>query len=211
MASSPDKAHYRDDWVTIYHADCREMLPSFAPGSFDVAFADPPYGVGFDYGNSHADTWNHSDLIGELRRVAATVLVTPGIRNLWDWPRLTWAIAWAKPGSTRRSDLGGFNEWEPVLIYGKPRRMYHDLRLLPSVANLANGDTGDHPCPKPLTLLRWLLAETSMGGTVLDPFMGSGTTLRAAKDQALQAVGIDVDAHFCDIAARRMAQEVLGV
>src|SRR5215467_1148188 len=129
----------------------------------------------------------------------------------WDSTTPTWAIAWAKPGSTRRSDLGGFNEWEPVLIYGRPQRIYHDLRLLPSVANLANGDTGDHPCPKPLTLLRWLLAQTSTGGKVLDPFMGSGTTLRAAKDNGLEAVGIDIDAHFCDIAARRMAQEVLGV
>jgi site-specific DNA-methyltransferase (adenine-specific) len=58
--------------------------------------------------------------------------------------------------------------------------------------------------------LRWLLQGTQ-GGVVLDPFMGSGTTLRAAKDLGKRAIGIDIDESYCEIAARRLAQGVLAL
>jgi site-specific DNA-methyltransferase (adenine-specific) len=201
--------YYDHGGVTIYHNDCRDILPLMPACTFDVAFADPPYGVGFDYGNGYDDTAVHADVVPMLRTIAATVLVTTGISNLWSWPAPTWALCWAKPGSTRRSLLHGFNEWEPVLVYGRPGPIYHDLRILPSVANLAKGDTGCHPCPKPLALLRWLIAECSTGGPVIDPFAGSGTTLVAAKERGLSAVGIEIEERFCEIAARRVEQGVL--
>jgi DNA modification methylase len=200
--------YYQDEAVTIYHGDCRGILPFLDP--VDMAFADPPYGVGFDYnGAEDADPCRWAYEL--LRYIAPLVFVTPGIRNVHAWPAPTWMLAWAKPGSTRRSDLGGFNEWEPILMYGK-RRLYHDLRSLPSVANLAKGTTEGHPCPKPLKLLTWLVSEgTESGQTVLDPFMGSGTTLRAAKDLGRKAIGIEIEERYCEIAARRMAQEVLAL
>lgn len=206
--------YYEDGACVIYHADCREMLPEFDDGQFDLAFADPPYGVGMEYGHAYDDkggvgydAWMHR-LSKELRRVAPLVLVTPGIRNLWSWPKSTWVLAWAKPGATGRSDLGGFNEWEPVLMYGK-RRIYNDLRSLPFGAQ--NG-VGNHPCPKPLTLLTWLLEQaTDPGASILDPMMGSGTTLVAAKQLNRRAVGIEVEERYCDIAARRLEQEVLNL
>lgn len=207
--------YYEDDAVTIYHADCREVLPTFADGSVELAFADPPYGVGFKY-DEHADEpgvayeamirWLHP----EMTRIATLALVTPGIRNLWLWPSATWVLSWHKPGSTRRSDLGGFNEWEPVLMYGK-RRIYNDAVRLPDCSNHAT-DTGDHPCPKPLQLMSWIIARaTDPDATVIDPFMGSGTTLRAAKDQGRKAIGIEISEAYCEIAARRMGQEVLAL
>src|SRR5215472_16458511 len=119
--------YYDHAGVTIYHADCRDILPLLPACSFELAFADPPYGVGLDYGNGRADADNYADALSMLRTIADVVLVTPGIRNLWNWPPAAWVLAWAKPGSTRRSDLGGFNEWEPVLVYGR-RKVYHDLR-----------------------------------------------------------------------------------
>ena len=211
----PLKPYYDDGTCVIYHADCRDVLPGLTA---DLAFADPPYGVGLEYGHAYTDDAGsgYSAFMGwvaaEIQRAAPIAFVTPGIRNLWRWPVPTWVIAWTKPGSTRRSDLGGFNEWEPVLMYGK-RRLYHDVRSLPTVANLStNGATGDHPCPKPLRLLTWLIAEGSDdGATVLDPFMGSGTTLRAAKDLGRKAIGIEIEERYCEIAAKRLAQEVLAL
>lgn len=208
--------YFEDAACVIYHADCRELLASFEDCEFDLAFADPPYGVGMEYGHAYDDkggvgydAWM-ARLAGELRRVAPLVLVTPGIRNLWSWPKPTWALAWGKPGSTRRSDLGGFNEWEPVLMYGK-RRIYNDLRLLADCQNHAKG-AGDHPCPKPLSLLTWLLERaTDPGQVILDPMMGSGTTLVAAKQLNRRAVGIEIEERYCDIAARRLEQEVLNL
>lgn len=205
--------YYEDAAVTIYHGDNREILPQLDP--VDLVFADPPYGVGMEYGHAYADeggagysAWMEH-LAGQLQALAPVVFVTPGIRNLWRWPQATWVLAEHKPGSTRRSDLGGFNEWEPVLMYGK-RRIYNDAKRLPDCVNHAKGDTGDHPCPKPYALLSWLVVEgCDEGTTVLDPFLGSGTTLRAAKTLGRKAIGIEIEERYCEIAARRMAQEVL--
>lgn len=69
---------------------------------------------------------------------------------------------------------------------------------------------GEHPCPYPEALpKRCILATSDAGDTVLDPFMGSGTTLRAAKDLGRKAIGIEIEERYCEIAAKRMAQEVL--
>ncbi len=200
--------YYEDDSCTIYHGDCRDVLPGLTA---DLVFADPPYGVGLKYGGSYVDT--NRSFTGELNVLlcacAPLVLVTPGIRNLWTWPAPTWVLCWGKPGSTRRSDLGGFNEWEPVLVYGK-RRVYNDFLRLPDGANHADGATDGHPCPKPMALLRWLVEKWSDSGqTIVDPFLGSGTTLRAAKDLGRRAIGIEIEERYCEIAANRLAQEVL--
>jgi site-specific DNA-methyltransferase (adenine-specific) len=82
-----------------------------------------------------------------------------------------------------------------------------DLIYLPACVNHSL-DSGDHPSPKPLALYRWLI-ERVAGHTILDPFMGSGTSLRAAKDLGRKAIGIEIEERYCEIAARRMAQLVL--
>jgi DNA modification methylase len=66
-----------------------------------------------------------------------------------------------------------------------------------------------HPCPKPLSLMRLMLSKATPVMSVLDPFAGSGTTLRAAKDVDKRAVGIEINPAYCEIAARRLAQDVL--
>lgn len=202
--------YYDDGACVIYHADCREILRRQDDGSVDLVIADPPYGVGMIYGDSYDDTLPniHASISDELFRVSRLVFVTPGIRNVSSWPSPTWMLCWHKPGSPRRSDLGGFNIWEPILMYGK-RRIYNDALSLPAWNNTASG-TGDHPCPKPLRLFRWLVEQGSdAGDTILDPFMGSGTTLRAAKDLGRKAIGIEIEERYCEIAAKRLQQEVL--
>lgn len=70
----------------------------------------------------------------------------------------------------------------------------------------------DHPCPKPLSLMIELVSLfTDRGETILDPFMGSGTTLRAAKDLGRKAIGIEIEERYCEVAAKRMAQGVLAL
>jgi site-specific DNA-methyltransferase (adenine-specific) len=67
-----------------------------------------------------------------------------------------------------------------------------------------------HPCPKPIGQWKWLVNRaTVVGDSILDPFMGSGTTLRAAKDLGRKAIGIEIEERYCEIAANRLRQEVL--
>ena len=74
----------------------------------------------------------------------------------------------------------------------------------------ANREVDDHPCPKPVPVYSWLIAELCQDdGIVLDPFMGSGTTLQAAKNIGRRAVGIEKEERYCEIAARRLQQSVL--
>ena len=74
--------------------------------------------------------------------------------------------------------------------------------------NLKKGPESEHPCPKPLSL--WEELDKRMkDGIVLDPFMGSGTTLVAAKELGRKAIGIEIEEKYCEIAVRRLAQEVL--
>jgi hypothetical protein len=72
-----------------------------------------------------------------------------------------------------------------------------------------NGDKYNHPTQKPIALIKWCLSFAKDAKTVIDPFMGSGTTLRAAKDLGLSAVGIEIEERYCEIAANRLRQEVL--
>jgi len=203
--------YYEDDSCTIYHGDCREILSGLSPA--DLVLTDPPYGVSLWYSGSYVDSpatfreWI-LPVFAQMRCAAPLMLMTPGIRNVWLYPPADWMLCWAKPGSPRRSDLGGFNEWEPVLVYGK-RRIYNDFRRLPAWNNISP-DTGGHPCPKPLKVMLWLVEVGSdPGALILDPFMGSGTTLRAAKDLGRKAIGIEIEERYCEIAAKRLAQEVL--
>lgn len=91
------------------------------------------------------------------------------------------------------------------MLYGK-WKIYNDLKILPDCANHSKDEASDHPCPKPLKLLTWLVSHSE--GHITDPFMGSGTTLKAAKELGRKATGFDVSEAYCEIAAKRMAQEV---
>ena len=210
------KPYYDESGITIYHADCREVLPALSEQGARLGFADPPYGVGFKYGDSYQDIGDGAYLsmiltaFGELRHAASTVCVTPGMRFAYAYPQPKWILAWFKPGSTRQSGIGGFNTWEPILLYGENKRMYQDALRLPDAANHASGPAAEHPCPKPLRLLTWLIEGlTDPGDLVIDPFAGSGTTLRAAKDLGRKAIGIEIEERYCEIAVKRLAQEVL--
>ncbi len=104
----------------------------------------------------------------------------------------------------------GLNSISPILYYGKdPRCGKKGTTSTGMQVNEASEKNG-HPCPKPYRAWAWLLNKGSLDGEiVLDPFMGSGTTLRAAKDLGRKAIGIECEEKYCEIAARRMAQEVL--
>jgi len=222
--------YYQDDAVTIYHGDCRGVLASGVRA--DSAIFDPPYGVGMTYGDSYDDDrdtyWEwFLPTLETIRAAVRLTCFTHRVRALehvrgWDCVGV-----WNKPlsMSNRLGNSMILPHWEPIFMFGIHGRgpldgytsdvfAYNPERggtsRVTSGGTVKGRDTGGHPCPKPFKLMLALVKSFSaLGETVLDPFMGSGTTLRAAKDLGRKAIGIEIEERYCEMAARRMQQECL--
>lgn len=204
--------YYQDEAVTIYHADAREVLPLLS--GIDLVLTDPPYGVNVECGSFEDTPANvaalMADVVPLLRRYGAPVLITTGITSLFSYPRPDWVLNWFMPNAAGVGPWG-FCTWQPIIAYGKDPYAGKGSRPDGVERLVAQSEQNGHPCPKPLAIMRWLVARgtTAPGQLVLDPFMGSGTTLRAAKDLGRKAIGIEIEERYCEIAAKRMAQGVL--
>lgn len=204
--------YYDDGTVTLYHGDCRGILPSLAPVS--TCLTDPPYNLGIDYGTGVDDkradyTGWCKDWFASCHSLADSVALTPGIANLGVWYEVCppdWVIAWHKPAAMGRCHVG-FNNWEPVLYWGSHRNVV-DVVTAPLIPD---SSLDGHPCPKPLRWAASLLGGVLLGdGIVLDPFAGTGTVLRAAKNLGRRAIGIEIEERYCEMIVNRLAQEVLS-
>ncbi len=204
------RPYYEQDGIVIYHGDCRDILPDL---SADAIVTDPPYGIDFGYA-SHDDNredWHKlmADVVPLMVKAARFVVMpSGGIDRMWWWYanyRPDWVIAWYK-GSPGHLSKIGFNAWESHIVWGRPYRQMHDYFQTP-----CGFDDNGHPCPKPEPWALWLVerAVPPGGGVVIDPFMGSGTTLVAAKRLGRRAIGIEREQKYCDIAIKRLAQAVL--
>jgi site-specific DNA-methyltransferase (adenine-specific) len=200
--------YYADEWVTLYHGDCREVTEWL---DADVLVTDPPYGIGYEGFRVVGDA------SPELRD---EILAMWGDRpalvfGTWRAPRptntrqvLVWDKSYNGPGM---GDLG--LPWglahEEVYVLGQGfvgKREASVIRAMPY--NSQSVDRPDHPTPKPIRLLAPLVAKCPPG-IVADPFAGSGSTLLAAHDLGRPAIGVELDEHYCEIAARRLSQDVL--
>lgn len=226
------KPYYEDDAVTIYHADAWDIVSRGGPvdlAGVDAVVTDPPYGVGFDrkatkrrvretvgYMSEH-DGPEYVDavvipLVAWLREEVGRVVLTPGSRNAFRYPEPDALGTIFYPAG---AGLGrwGFTCSQPILYYGKDPYLATGQGHRPdSFSTLKTSEDNGHPCPKSLKTMHWLVTKASLAGDlVLDPFMGSGTTLRAAKNLGRRAIGIEIEERYCEIAAKRMTQEVLDV
>lgn len=191
--------------ATLYLGDCRDVLPTLP--KVDAVLTDPPYGVNFQYA-SHDDTpigypeWC-AEWFADLQKICdGPIAISCGIANLCEWPKPTWVLAWHKPAAMGRCAVG-FNNWEPILLYGKPRGdQGADVVRAPIIAD---NDIQGHPCPKPLGwAVGTIIRVASKCETILDPFMGSGTTGVAAVQMGRSFIGIEREERYFDIAARRI-------
>ena len=207
----PDLGPFELDTIVV--GDCLDVMRQMPDGCVDLVFADPPYFVGFQYGDT-TDTdmapLPYDELMLQLSRLSrGPVCITPGIANIWKLPAADWVLGWFKFGAARRSGIKGFNVWEPVLVYQLPeKRFWQDGISLP-----ARGYWNDmgHPCPKPEPLIEWIVdGMTDRGDTIFDPFMGSGTTAVAAKKLGRHYFGCDINPEYVEMARQRVAK-VVGV
>lgn len=218
------KPYYEDAAVTIYHGDAREFAALIHDA--DVFVTDPPYGVeggrggqARERGKARYDAGAWEDTPAYIDAVIVPIIrdaifwaqrgaVTPGVRCLTLYPEAADMGGFFTPASVGVGPWG-FQTIHPILYYGRDYRA--GIGALPTGRILTEpAERNGHPCPKPIGAWRWLIEKVSQPTElIIDPFMGSGTTLRAAKDCGRRAVGIEIDERWCEIAAKRMAQGVL--
>lgn len=220
------KPYYADDFVTIYHADSRlAMLAVAGPADADLLVTDPPYGIGWRRGtNTARGSKAHAGIAGDEDTAArdeildlwgAGPAIVFGSLALAPPPGLVQTLIWHKPpdAGVVGSVTGFRRDVDAVYLCGAvPRRNVQWSSVLrtpiPSIGNPSSpaGRWG-HPHAKPVDLMAQLIELAP--GIVLDPFMGSGSTLVAAKLLGRKAIGIEVEEEHCEMAASRCAQDVL--
>lgn len=209
------RPYYEQSGITIYCGDCREILPVL---SADVLVTDPPYGLNWHSGMD--------GFLGECRVFGDNSTVLRDHVLVWwgDRPAIvfgSWKIArpkniralliWDKGPHVGMGDLSF--PWRPnhedIYVIGQGFSGHRGSSVLAYNAISPNFVQRDHPTEKPLSLMIDLIAKAPLGD-VLDPFMGSGTTLVAAKRLGRKAIGIEIEEKYCEIAAERLQQEALS-
>lgn len=209
--------YYQQDGITVYHGDWRDT--SFFTDGAPVLVTDPPYGIAYRSGRygvlprsiqGDENTRERDECLAAWGNGPALVFGT------WRVPRpagTRMLLVWDTMGALGMGDLS--LPWKPshqeiyVLGSGFAGPRTTDVLTFPPVqSTAANGRL--HPHQKPVDLMRALIKKCPPG-VIVDPFMGSGTTLRAAKDLGRQAIGIEIKERYCEVAVQRLAQGVLVV
>ena len=236
--------YYEDDAVTIYHGDCREILPGLS--GVDLFFTSPPYNLGTSTGGLHNGSLAARKLANgygsfgdDMPQDEYDAWQREVVRMMWDAlsdtgaifynhkPRsmngtmvlptvygdglpLRQVVIWNRETGLNFSPTFFLPKCEWIMVWAKPEWGLVDRSAsqVGDVWTIPPENSQRHPAPFPLALPKRAIAATS-ARLVCDPFMGSGTTLRAAKDLGRKAVGIELDERYCEIAATRLGQEVL--
>ena len=201
--------YYDKDGITIYHGDCREIMPTL--GRFDLLLTDPPYGIGEDGGarRTRGSARTNGEKLGwdrerPAKAVFDVMLSMSDQQVIWggnyfaDYlPASRGWLYWEKlmGGDFSDGELAWTSRDAVLKQFTKSKQTAHRI----------------HPTQKPLPLMQWCLGFAPKAQTILDPFMGSGTTLVAAKLEGRTAVGIELEERYCEIAASRLAQNVLNL
>jgi DNA modification methylase len=216
------KPYYEHKGITIYHGDCLGVMPELE--SVDLCLTDPPYGVKRDKGFGGSESFGGSGKPIARRKFE---------KDEWDSerpPRIVFDLILRK---SQAAMIFGGNFFADILPPGTFWIVWDKINTMPTFGDceliwtnfnrksvkkithqynglLGKEDARYHPTQKPLVLIEKLIADYGMGcKTILDPFMGSGTTLRAAKNLGREAIGIEKEERYCEIAARRLQQEIL--
>ena len=208
------KPYYEADGITIYHGDWREVDEWRAA---DVVVSDPPYGIAYQYSNfrRRGNDREVQTVIGD----GAPFDPSPFLGQ----PCVLWGANYyapaLPPGKWLVWNKRDYREAAPMSADAE--MAWHNLGTGPPVAvfnwfwigYFRKGETGKpkyHPSQKPVSLMEWCI-HACPAGTVADPFMGSGSTLVAARNLGREAIGVEVEERYCEIAVKRLAQGVLDL
>lgn len=195
--------------ITLYHGDCRDVLPGLADLSVEQTITDPPYGVRKAAWDDEFPQWWWPDV---TRVTRGWVGVMPGVANIARLPQSAgefdyrWMLSIHLANGRTRGVLG-FGNWIPCAVYARRGESIHTGQQDSTSISIV-GAMPNHPSPKPIRAMTWLVSRFPKG-LILDPFAGSGTTLVAAKMLRRSAIGIEIDEDYCRGIVERLSQEVL--
>jgi len=213
-------SYYRDSHITLYHADSNELLPDLT--SVDLIIADVPYSFGLnstDDGASWGDLMNASQIytrwLREFQRLTTASNGAAWVFNSWRsfptlarganearWPIIS-LLVWDKVRMGAGTLRGLRPRYELCALFMQEGFRIKNRRLTDIwPESLPHGKPTGHKSEKPVGLIKKIIAESG-GDLILDPFVGSGTTLVAAKQLGKQAIGIEIEERWCEVAARR--------
>ena len=187
--------------ATLYLGDCLEILPRL--GKVDAVVTDPPYGIGKAAWDDKYPGW----IVVEALKIAQVVCIMPG---MWALPACIHAMGDDYCGIISGRNLNGmtfgpmgFSNWIPAVVGGKPPHKGQDAFEF----SIGTEAKPEHPSPKPLSyMLKLTNRVTEYGWTILDPFMGSGTTGAACAKLGRKFIGIEIEPKYFDIACKRIEQ-----
>lgn len=192
--------------ATLYCGDCREILPTL--GKVDAVVTDPPYGLGdkwqggggkgktsWAFDPAEAREWDGQtvDNVPDLVGLAPDVIIWGG--NYYSLPPSRCWLIWDKKQNDQWTTGQAEMAWSSL---GRPIRVFRFAQC-----EQASEGPKEHPTQKPLALMKWCLKWTA-AQTILDPFMGSGTTGVAAVQMGRDFIGIERDPRYFDIACKRI-------
>ena len=207
------KPYYQDEWVTIYHGDCREILPTL--GKVDLVLTDPPYGIGWMGSNASTRKWDK--VYGDDSEMDLRFMLNMGCRVISfgannypnQLPHKGRWICWDKRVDPRADKMLG-SAFE--LAWVNKDSGFNDIYRVMH-GGVVNSDIGQrqHPTQKPTSLFKMILLDFPEAQLVLDPFLGSGTTALACKSLNRRCIGIEIEEKYCEIAAQRCSQGVFDL
>ena len=199
-----------------YLGDCFEIVKNMDANSVDLVITDPPYGMNFQSNyrkekhlKIEGDDSFPLELLNEFFRIARKgVYIFCRWDNLKELPKPKSCLAWVK-NNWSMGDLEHEHgrQWEAICFY--PQEEHKFIKRIPDVIKCNRTGNNLHPTEKPIDLMRTLI-KANEGQVILDPFMGSGSTLVACKQLERDYIGIEIEKKYFDIANHRLNQNTLN-